>query len=36
MYVAGLVTGMSVSYFVDIFVRWRKQKTEGVEQELAQ
>jgi serine/threonine protein kinase len=36
MYVAGLVTGAAVSYFVDIFVRWRKQKTEGVEQELAQ
>ncbi len=29
-YLAGLVTGMAVSYCVDLFVRWRRREAEGV------
>jgi hypothetical protein len=25
-YIAGLATGLAVSYFVDVFVRWRKKR----------
>jgi hypothetical protein len=29
-YIAGLITGMAVSYCVDLFLRWRRREAEGV------
>jgi hypothetical protein len=29
-YIAGLITGMAISYFVDLFLRWRHREAEGV------